>query len=78
VIRWLANVTNPRTQRVYFHALNKFIQYTSKSPDELIKLGQQNTEDVHDLLKLSYNSLPLTSTTRMTTRAPSNTELLSD
>jgi integrase len=66
VIRWLANIPNPRTRRVYLHALNKFIQYTSKTPDDLIKLGQQNTEDAHDLLKLFYNSLPLASTTRMT------------
>ena len=66
VIRWLANIPNPRTQRVYLHALNKFIQYASKTPDELIKIAQQNAEDAHDLLKLFYNSLPLISTTRMT------------
>ena len=63
--RWFANLPNLGTRRVYLPALKKFVKFTGRNPDELVGYGKKNSEDAHHLLKMFYNSLTGTSTTKM-------------
>jgi integrase len=64
-MRWFANIPNLGTRRVYLHALEAFVEFSGKDPDELVDLGRKNAEEAHDLLKRFYNSLKLASMTKM-------------
>jgi len=66
VIRWLVNIPNHRTQRIYLYSLNKFVDFLNRDPDKIIDLGRNDPEEAHNLLKIFYNSLSLASTTKMT------------
>ncbi|MHA2394923.1 MAG: hypothetical protein ACXAEX_23595, partial [Promethearchaeota archaeon] len=66
VVRWLANIPNLMTQRIYLYSLNKFVDFLNRDPEEIIELGRINPEEAHNLLKIFYNNLPLASTTKMT------------
>ena len=66
VVRWLANIPNFRTQRIYLYSLNKFVDFINRNPDKIIELGRNNPEEAHNLLKIFYNSLTLASSTKMT------------
>jgi len=65
VERWLANLPNLGTRRVYLPELKRFADFTGRSPDDLVDLGRTNSEEAHDLLKMLYNSLTLASKTKM-------------
>ena len=66
VTRWFVNIPNTGTRRVYLRALERFVNFAGRGPDELVDLGRKSVEDAHDLLKMFYNSLGLASKTKMT------------
>lgn len=66
VRRWLANIPNPRTRRIYLYSLEKYVEYTGMTPDDLVAHGLRSSDDAHDLLKMFHSSLGLASSTKMT------------
>ena len=65
VSRWLVNTPNPGTRKVYLYALERYVGFTGKEPDELVASGRESGEYAHDLLKMFYNSLNLASKSKM-------------
>ena len=56
MVRWFGNVPSPSTQRTYLWAMERFVNFSDKSPDDLVKIGQADSEDAHDALKHFYST----------------------